>query len=89
MTATITQTDGVLALLHANGDAGLTPLEALDRLGCFRLAARVAELRADGWVIENRGKGHARYVLIAEATPWKFPVGLAPDNEQRSIWGDR
>jgi hypothetical protein len=88
MTATITQTDGVLALLHAQGQDGLTPIDALNRLGCFRLAARIAELRADGWVIENRGKGHARYVLIAEATPWKFPVAVA-EAEQRSLWGDR
>jgi hypothetical protein len=84
MTATISQTDGVLALLHANGEAGLTPMEALERLGCFRLAARVAELRAQGYVIENRGTKFARYVLVPAASP-----AIVPESEQRALWGDR
>lgn len=79
MTATITQTDGVLAILQARGS--LTPLEALDELGCFRLAARVYELRAEGHHIESEhvtknGKSYVRYVMPAEP-------------EQRALWGDR
>ena len=46
----------------------ITPLDALDRYGCFRLAARIADLRGAGhpikteWV-ERQGKRFARYRL--------------------------
>lgn len=47
----------------------LTPLDALRRFGCMRLAARVAELRDEGHKIIaepfwTRGKRVARYWLI-------------------------
>ena len=46
----------------------LTPLEALDRFQCFRLAARVGELRNRGMKIktimrDNNGKRYAEYSL--------------------------
>ena len=46
----------------------LTPLDALQDFGCFRLAARVADLRREGMDIECRtettnGKRYARYRL--------------------------
>ena len=46
----------------------LTPLDALEDFGCFRLAARVADLRREGMDIECRtektnGKRYARYRL--------------------------
>ena len=46
----------------------VTPLDALSKLGCFRLAARVRELREDGYPIvthiEHQGdKDFARYEL--------------------------
>lgn len=46
----------------------LSPLDALNELGCFRLAARIDELRKAGLdietVIERRGrKRYARYRL--------------------------
>ncbi len=46
----------------------LTPLDALQDFGCFRLAARVADLRREGLDIECRhvtrnGKRFARYRL--------------------------
>jgi hypothetical protein len=89
MTATLTQTDAVLALLHSR-PAGITALEALSEIGCFRLAARVAELRAEGWVIASRsesanGKHFVRYQLVKDATPWKEIT----ESEQRALWGDR
>ena len=31
----------------------ITPLEALELYGCFRLAARVSDLRGMGWPIET------------------------------------
>ena len=46
----------------------LTPLEALDKFGCFRLAARIDDLRREGLEIETdmklqRGKRYASYEL--------------------------
>jgi hypothetical protein len=46
----------------------LTPLDALQDYGCFRLAARIAELRREGLDIEcatetKNGKRYARYQL--------------------------
>ncbi|NBQ17651.1 hypothetical protein EBU24_05010 [bacterium] len=33
---------------YLNKGKKLTPIDALNKLGCFRLAARIAELRNDG-----------------------------------------
>jgi biotin operon repressor len=46
----------------------ISPLEALEKYGCFRLAARIAELREDGLDIETvhtkkNGKHFATYRL--------------------------
>lgn len=62
----MTQSDDILAYLRRNGS--ISPLEALNDLGVFRLAARVRELRLDGYLIVNEGerrngKSYARYVL--------------------------
>ena len=47
----------------------LTPVEALERFGCFRLAARIADLRQQGHnintsTISKHGKEFAEYRLI-------------------------
>lgn len=45
----------------------ITPLEALSECGCFRLGARVYDLRKDGWEIEtDMQKGYATYFLKGE-----------------------
>jgi hypothetical protein len=47
----------------------LTALDALQRFGCFRLAARIHELRRDGWNVQERtvetrgGKRVAEYSM--------------------------
>jgi len=54
--------------------APITPMEALDAYGCFRLAARIYELRKDGHQIvtvmtpamSNR-KRYATYHLLKQA----------------------
>ena len=62
-----TQAGRILAYLRAGNR--LTALEALERFGCFRLAARIHELRRDGWQIEERtvetrgGKRVAEYYM--------------------------
>ena len=48
----------------------LTPIDALERFGCFRLAARIDDLRREGLEIETKfqhkdGKRFASYELAA------------------------
>ena len=66
----MTQTD--LIRQHLESGAEITPLEALDRFGCLRLAARISDLRRDGLEIESttgeaNGKRFARYRLAGSA----------------------
>ena len=47
----------------------ITPIEALERYGCFRLAARLSDLRYQGHLIETEmverdDKRFARYRLV-------------------------
>ena len=46
-----TQNQAILAYLETG--ARLTPLEALERFGCFRLSGRILELRRQGWNIAS------------------------------------
>lgn len=48
----MSQQDHILAYLRAGGR--LTPKLALDRFGCFRLAARIYDLKAAGHAITER-----------------------------------
>ena len=62
----MSQEEAIRAHLESGRD--ITPVEALDRFGCFRLAARIDELRQAGLdietIIERRGrKRYARYKL--------------------------
>ena len=62
-----TQANRILAHLRAGNR--LTAIEALERFGCFRLAARIHELRREGWNVQERtvqtrgGKRVAEYSL--------------------------
>ena len=52
-------------LKHGNS---ITPLEALQKFGCFRLGARIADLRKAGYnietkMVEQNGKRFAQYRL--------------------------
>ena len=66
----VTQNEQILAALK---HGPLTPIEALERFGCFRLAARVGELRQQGHLIgvekvtTPTGKHVARYRLARKA----------------------
>lgn len=65
----MSQNAAVLARLR---QGPLTPREALDELGCFRLAARIHDLRAEGHLIlaetvKAGGKSFARYRIIETA----------------------
>jgi hypothetical protein len=59
------QTEAILQ--HLKG-APITPIEALNHYGCFRLGARIYDLRAAGHqikseLIERNGKKFAQYSL--------------------------
>jgi hypothetical protein len=64
------QTTAILELLTAAGPDGATPIDALRECSCFRMAARVAELRGAGhnvvttWETDTDGTRWARYVLL-------------------------
>jgi ribosomal protein S8 len=53
---------------HLQTKGFITPLEALKKFGCFRLAARIFDLRDKGFIIETKiveekgGKRYAKYV---------------------------
>lgn len=86
-TTTLTQAEAVLALLRLR-PAGITPMTAINELGCMRLAARIKELRDAGHdiatVSETRnGRTYARYVYSHPAEDWWSEA------EQRAMWGDR
>lgn len=83
----MTQNTRVLAALTQAGDRGLTAYEAL-QMGCgMRLAARIADLKAEGHpiasTIETVGTARvARYRLVPPA-PSK---STGDDQEALSLW---
>lgn len=64
----MTQEDRIL--FHLRNKGGITPLDALNEYGCFRLGARISDLRTAGHDIKTimitdarNGKRYAKYVL--------------------------
>lgn len=62
----MTQTEAILS--HLLSGKSITPLEALNEFGCFRLGARILDLRKEGYEIETEtvhqnGKHFARYCM--------------------------
>lgn len=57
---------------HLKKGKSLTPLDALNKFGCFRLGARIFELRDKGWIIQTKphktksGAIVASYSLVKE-----------------------
>ena len=88
-------TAAVLALLRERGDRGLTPLDALDAVGSFRLGARIWELKADGYAIDTElvttvgGKRTgdsalcAAYALANVPTRSEVSLACRPSRESR------
>jgi hypothetical protein len=54
---------------HLNQGDSITAIDALNNYGCFRLAARIHELRKEGWDIQERivkganGKRYSQYFI--------------------------
>ena len=64
------QSREVLRLLQTAPE-GTTQQDAIRRIGCYRLAARISDLRADGYRITSElvtgdGVRFARYRLVTE-----------------------
>jgi hypothetical protein len=65
----IPQNRQILGFLKLNGS--ITPIEAMRRFKCYRLGARIHELKGMGHVIESKlvksrsGKHFCKYTLIA------------------------
>jgi hypothetical protein len=62
----MTQTNSILDYLKTG--KSITPLEALDRFGCFRLGARILDIKHLGWdidteIVEQNGKRFASYSI--------------------------
>ena len=67
----VSQSEQILSYLKAGNT--ITPIEALERFGCFRLGARVSDLKEEGYNIvnewESKGrKKYAKYKLIPKET---------------------
>lgn len=65
----MTQTEMIRAHLQSGRD--LSPIDALNHYGCFRLAARIKELRNQGLPIQTLteqrdGKAWAKYRLVGQ-----------------------
>ena len=61
-----TQSEQILTYLSKG--KGLTPIDALNKFGCFRLAARISDLRTQGhtiWTetVTKNGKTFAAYKM--------------------------
>lgn len=57
-----------LILSHLKSGKSINPIEALNKYGCFRLSARIYDLKKSGYVIrteiiEENGKDFAQYSL--------------------------
>jgi hypothetical protein len=74
------QTRRILSLLRERRD-GVTPLDALNVVGSFRLAARIKELRDAGHDIETvneRTPGGARVARYVLHEPARAAAGQVP-----------
>lgn len=66
---TVTETQNSRVLRHLEAGKAITPLEALEKWGIFRLGARVWDLKQMGYRIRSQlvtnahGKRFARYSL--------------------------
>ncbi len=81
-------TQKALILEHLRSGQSLTALDALNRFGCFRLAARCHELRREGIAVQQEmvkrnGKAYAVY-RIAPAMDGHASADLRP---QGSVGG--
>ena len=73
----MTQTQAIYEYLKQGNS--ITPLEALEKFGCFRLGARIWELKDQGFnihmtMVKNNGKHFASYKLIKNEEQCLMPI---------------
>jgi hypothetical protein len=83
----MTQSENILTWLRTG--RGITALEALKHAGCFRLAARIHELRSLGipirtQSISRRGKQLARYYIAPQDLALACHMRLPHETEKTS-----
>jgi len=66
----MSQTQNVQILNYLKDGNSITPLEALQKFNCFRLSARIFNLREDGYNIHTNNitennKTYAEYTLLS------------------------
>jgi hypothetical protein len=64
-----TQADAILTHMRRKGS--ITPIRALKLYGCFRLAARILDLKREGFLINStmcnrNGRRYAAYSLVGK-----------------------
>lgn len=64
-----TQERKVLNLLKRYGAKGISQREAINEIGCYRLSARILELRKKGYIIETKRENNKLGVYTLIATP--------------------
>lgn len=63
---------------HLLSGGTISPIEALQKYGCFRLGARIWDLRHDGMDIENVGADEGQYAVYKlRVVPPKMPPAFA------------
>ena len=58
--------DKLRALAYMEEHGSITPMEALDSFGCYRLGARIWDLRHDGYDIETEMVTDIDYLLSSD-----------------------
>lgn len=66
-----TESQNAAILRYMQEGHGITPIDALNLCGCFRLSARIHDLRRKGYPVESQtvemnGKRFSRYSLREE-----------------------
>ncbi len=69
----------IAVLTHIKKFKSITPMDALNAYGCFRLAARIQDLRDQGHriqteIVRSGDKRYARYSLIKKAPRKGLPA---------------
>ena len=80
-TPTLSQADMILADMKRG--QSITPIDALNNYGCFRLSARIYDLKEEGWpvwmdLVETpSGKRVASYYLNPDRAAWPKDKGAS------------
>lgn len=91
MTDSTAQSAQILAYLREGNS--LTPLEALNRFGCFRLGARIWDLKREGHDIHTEmvevggGKRVARYRLASSPSETALLLSAVASEEMKTARG--